>query len=207
MADTGWRNPGTVVNDSAVGQGGWLNPDNAKISNDLRARTTALVSYYLKATNFGFSIPGGATINGIVVEIERKSRFANDVEDYKVQIVKATGVFGSQNKALPGFWSTTESYYAYGNSSDLWGESWTQANINHANFGVGLSVDVDPGGTANVDHIRIKVYYTEVVGINMKLKVSAWKDADALKIKASGAWKPGVKAWQAVGGEWKVIFG
>ena len=30
------------------------------------------ISHYLKATNLGFSIPGGATINGIIVEVERK---------------------------------------------------------------------------------------------------------------------------------------
>ncbi|WP_369678271.1 hypothetical protein, partial [Enterococcus faecium] len=29
---------------------------------------TPTVSHYLKATNFGFSIPGGATINGILAE-------------------------------------------------------------------------------------------------------------------------------------------
>jgi len=31
-----------------------------------------VISHYLKATNFGFSIPTGATINGILAEIERK---------------------------------------------------------------------------------------------------------------------------------------
>ena len=31
-------------------------------------------TYYLKATNFGFSIPS-ATINGIIVEIKKKRRF------------------------------------------------------------------------------------------------------------------------------------
>lgn len=37
---------------------------------------TPKTSHYLKATNFGFSIPVGATINGILVEIEKKSAYS-----------------------------------------------------------------------------------------------------------------------------------
>jgi len=35
-------------------------------------RDVAVISHYLNATNFGFNIPAGATINGILVEIEQK---------------------------------------------------------------------------------------------------------------------------------------
>lgn len=37
----------------------------------LSASDGAATTHYLKATNFGFSIPTGATINGILVEVER----------------------------------------------------------------------------------------------------------------------------------------
>jgi len=33
------------------------------------------VTHYLKATNFGFSIPTGVTINGILVEIEKEAQY------------------------------------------------------------------------------------------------------------------------------------
>ena len=35
-------------------------------------KDTSVISHYLKATNFGFSIPVGATVNGILVEIEQR---------------------------------------------------------------------------------------------------------------------------------------
>lgn len=42
--------------------------------------TKPSVSHYLKATNFGFSIPSGTVINGILVEIEQ-SRFQGNFND------------------------------------------------------------------------------------------------------------------------------
>ena len=65
MVDTGFASPGTMANDNAVGTVAWVNPDNAKISNNAYATVNSAqsTSYYLKATNFGFSIPTGAPIN------------------------------------------------------------------------------------------------------------------------------------------------
>jgi hypothetical protein len=145
MADTGWKSPGTATNDNAVGTESWANPDNIKSSDNSYAilepessgtpidKVVKLVdsdgdvvgdnnadedewtsseievtyggssdkwgetwsvsdindsnfgvvlqiteslypsysSNYLKATNFGFEIPSGATIDGIEVVIER----------------------------------------------------------------------------------------------------------------------------------------
>ena len=75
--DTGAISPGTTADDSAVGTIVWTNPNNSKVSDNVYAIVTNAncgipTSHYLKATNFGFSIPAGATINGIVVEIEKK---------------------------------------------------------------------------------------------------------------------------------------
>lgn len=73
MATQGPYSPGTMADDSTVGTVTWVNPDNAKASDDVRAiMYYGGSSHYLKATNFGFSIPAGATINGIVVEIEKR---------------------------------------------------------------------------------------------------------------------------------------
>ena len=142
MSDSGWKSPGTVVDDAAVGTVAWTNPDNAKASDDSIAEyypgsmgepTLKLIklviggsvvgnsksnnetlhddelhdfggstdtwgntlsvsdinsssfgvvlqgeeiwinlneSHYLKATNFGFSVPSGATIDGVIVQVE-----------------------------------------------------------------------------------------------------------------------------------------
>ena len=67
------------------------------------------------------------------------------------------------NKAAIGLWnSNTEETFTYGSSSDLWGTTWTPADINNANFGVYFKAR-DSGlnfAVASVDFISVKVYYT-----------------------------------------------
>ena len=170
MASQGPLSGGTFADDATVGTVAWTNPSNAGASDDVYAVVvltvagSQLVSHYLKATNFGFSIPTGATINGIVVEIERKTDNAF-IKDNAVRIIKG-GNIGTTDKSLVANWSGTEAYFTYGSSSDLWGETWTADDINASTFGVGLSVIFNGGTTStnSVDHIRITVYYTAAVG-------------------------------------------
>ena len=50
-------------------------------------------SHFLKATNFGFSIPGGATINGILAEIERHADGATAYIDHiRITVYYTEGV-------------------------------------------------------------------------------------------------------------------
>lgn len=141
-ATVGPNSPGTMADDATVGTVTWTSPDNAKVSDDLKAiaslncgsasvtensikiiktgsiignekstgatiptsdtyisyggsadlwgtswtttdinasdfgvvfsaNETTNVSHYLKATNFGFVVPAGSTIDGILVEIEQ----------------------------------------------------------------------------------------------------------------------------------------
>ncbi|UCH81010.1 MAG: hypothetical protein JSW20_14945, partial [Nitrospiraceae bacterium] len=163
---SGPNNPSSSVDDgSNGGTQSWISPENAGAQDNSYASRNNLqneTTYYLNATGYGFVIPVGSTINGILVEVDRYAADASAINDAEVKIVKG-GVVGSQNKAAGGFWPTsdTDSYQAYGGSSDLWGETWTVADINSANFGVVLSATA--GGTKTtpyVDHIRITVYYT-----------------------------------------------
>src|SRR3989338_344188 len=59
--DQGPNFPSSVVNDTSIGDTSWDNPGNATTSNNSYASITHLtsgdVTNYLKATNFGFSIP------------------------------------------------------------------------------------------------------------------------------------------------------
>lgn len=171
MASQGPNSPGTVVDDATVGTVAWTNPDNAKVSDNVYATALdgAVTTHYLKASNLGFAIPAGATINGIVVEIERAGYDLGGgvlVKDSAVRIIKADGTVGTTNKGdTVNAWPVTDTYKTYGSSSDLWGETWTSADINDVDFGVVLSAlltETGPEGPnfANVDHIRITVYYT-----------------------------------------------
>jgi len=206
--DTGWKSPGTMASDPSVGTVNWNNPDEAKTSDNTYSSFRGLgESYYLKATNFGFAIPAGATIDGIEVHIERFATAADSVEDLLVKIVKADGNYGAENKALGGWWSIVESYFAYGGVADLWSEVWTPANINHVNFGVGLQASAANLIFGRVDHIKIKVYYTPLA-TDMKVNIAdTFEDVDSIKINIGNVWKDVVKVQINIGDLWKDVFG
>ncbi|MFZ2049017.1 MAG: hypothetical protein WAV25_01845, partial [Minisyncoccia bacterium] len=162
-AMTSVNSPTTVVDDAAIGTTVWNAPGNASASDNAYSFVSSnpgATSHYLKATNYGFAIPNDAVINGILVEVERKmSGPTPNITDNEIKIVKSDGSIGTTNKSTGALWTTTDTYVPYGGSSDLWGETWTPADINNANFGAVLSV-ITTLRTANVDHIRITVYYT-----------------------------------------------
>jgi len=121
------------------------------------------VSNYLKATNFGFSIPPTATITGIFAEIEKKDNGYSST-DNSTKIVKGGNVSGAQRANASGY-PLNDAYFPYGNSTDLWGLDWSASDINAADFGIALSsnlagMETPPPDTVYVDHIRITVYFT-----------------------------------------------
>jgi hypothetical protein len=150
--------PAGVVDDPSFGGAGWFPPGNAIASDDAWAQVApgGSPTHYLKATNFNFSIPAPAEIRGIEVLVERRSG-AGSIVDSRARIVKG-GTVGSADRALPGTWPTTDTIVTYGSPTDLWGETWTPADINNTNFGFALSV-FDNVDVAAVDHIQIRVTY------------------------------------------------
>ncbi|MEI6850998.1 MAG: polymorphic toxin-type HINT domain-containing protein [Candidatus Saccharibacteria bacterium] len=141
-ATQGPLSPRTVADDATVGTVAWTNPSDAMVSDDIWVTSGSGTTHYLKATNFGFSVPSGATINGIVVEVERKGwSAAYMVNDVNVKIVKSDGTVGATNRAdtLTNWPYSPDEYKSYGSSTDLWGESWAASDINDADFGVVLN--------------------------------------------------------------------
>lgn len=171
MASQGPNSGSTFTGTGGAGVGSWTSPGSAAASDNAYAsRTVSDVvtsTRELNATGFGFSIPSGATINGVVVEIEKsRTSTSGSQSDLAVQLVKGGTVSGS-NKAAAGDWPTTDAYTTYGTSADLWSLSLTDTDINASNFGVviraqssGLSGEKGTN-QIRVDHIRITVYYTE----------------------------------------------
>ena len=156
---------GTQADDSAVGTVAWVNPANAASSNNSYATFTGNnnVSHYLKVTNFGLSVPTDATITGIKVRIEHDVDAASECKDSTVKLVDDTGTVVGDNKNNTSYWSTTEAYVSYGSDNDLWGATWTPAQVNDSDFGVVLSAEYTTSGLAgiaSVDHIDIDVFFT-----------------------------------------------
>lgn len=189
----GPNSPQSVVSDSSTGTITWIDPLNATSSDNSYASAEGIngqISYYLKSTNFAFNIPSDATIDGIMVEIERheESSTTGSVFDAEVRLVK-NGVVSGDNKANTSLeWPLTDAYQSYGGSNDLWGLTFTPSDINNTGFGVALAVrlESDLGVVAKVDHVRITVYFTTAGGLTAEW-ISGIDQTDDGKFKISRA--------------------
>jgi len=169
MPSSGPNSCGTGTNVTGVGTIGWSNPTNIYTSNDARATInlpTSATSNYLQATNFGFSIPNGSTIDGIEVLIERRksgTSSANPIDNI-IKLVKGNVIGGTNKSAGVNWVNTIDQTFTFGSSSDLWGNTLTVSDVNASDFGVALSVswvgDKFSPGRPEVDHIQITVHYT-----------------------------------------------
>ena len=112
----------------------WTNPTRV-IANDNSNTTVAVTSGFfntvtatsqtLKATNFGFTIPSNATIDGVVATIGRYASAnsgSNWVKDNNVQLIIAGTATGNNLGLTSTNWPTGETALNYGSStSNSWG--------------------------------------------------------------------------------------
>lgn len=149
--------------DIVAGNQGWKDENNG-CAEDNNTASVSLISSgqkskLLRATKFNFAIPPTATIAGITAEI--KMRQTGGATDYRVRIVKANAATGTNQAAGGGpAVSGTLAYRTFGGPANLWGTTWTPADINNTGFGVGYAVKQTSGSpTVYVDAVRITVYY------------------------------------------------
>ncbi len=165
---------GTGANDASVGTAAWTNPGNITANEAAFSEVYSSVylvslatSNYIKATSFSFAIPVGATINGIIVTLERRDNQGTGlVLDATARLVKG-GVISGDNKASTVGWDGDFETINYGSSSDLWGLAWTAADINASNFGFVLNAtqsSAELEGEAALDYISITVHCTTTSG-------------------------------------------
>jgi MBG domain (YGX type)/Ig-like domain CHU_C associated len=163
----GPNNAGTGTNVSGIGSVAWTNPGNA-LANENSYATISLTSgntasNYLQTTNYGFSIPAGAIINGIQLTIgrfENNTASGNDIRDVAVQLIKGGSLVASNQANTGSDWPTSETAATYGGATSLWGTTWTPADINATNFGASLAINTsNTTRTGSVDYMTITVTY------------------------------------------------
>lgn len=119
---------------------------------------------YLVVSNFNFNLPTGVTITGILVEVEMSDPNGYTAES-SVRIINL-GAMSPADKSNGASYPGTDTYVAYGGSTDLWGDSWTEKAINDPTFGVAISAQRKGTGGATlgqIDDIRITVYYSFII--------------------------------------------
>ena len=114
----------------------------------------------LLTSDFALDIPDSAVIKGITVEV-RRAGDAN-VSDDSLRLVKAGAVTGAERGSSTP-WTGELEWVSYGGASDLWGETWTAADVMSADFGVALSVNYEDtvgNARAYVDQVRVTLHYS-----------------------------------------------
>jgi len=170
---TGASLPASITNNSASGSLSWSNLSNGISSNNSYISCGTLLGVlasaqtnYIQASDYGFAIPATATVCGIEVRVERNAAgllIGSSVTDKNVFLMKAGAQVGTNHASGAG-WTGSDGVSVYGNNADLWGTTWTPAQINASNFGVLFSAQMNAGLaslflTANIDAITVTVHY------------------------------------------------
>jgi len=164
MSVTAWKTSQTQNNEAFGDGNAWGNLSNITTSDDQYAACSIAkneASDYLNATNFGFSIPSTATIQGIEVQIELKSDTADTTSDQTIQLL-VNGSRSGDNKAISDSYPTSDTTRNYGGTADTWGLNLTPADVNSTDFGISIqSYSSGGASTAYIDYVAIQITYSE----------------------------------------------
>lgn len=162
---------GTGANNADAGNVAWTNPgsvtaaDGNSASSAVKSGTT---TQYLHATNFGFSIPANAIIEGVAARILKMVGALGTVQgaDHTVQLIVGGARSGNNNAQGSNWARGTLTNADYGGPGNMWGLALTPANINASNFGLAVRAQNTSGTpTFSVDAIWLQIYYSEPSGV------------------------------------------
>jgi hypothetical protein len=170
----------------------WSSPSNAAASDDSRATAALSASAgnartdFLKFSNFGFTIPVGATIDGFTFSLERSvtttSGTPRDLaiiltDDGSTPAIAGETAHESPNKASGSTWPTTDASATYGGASDLWSTGTfvvTVAEVNASAFSAwvrAFKTDGETSTTVRIDYGELTVHYTPAATGNRRRRV------------------------------------
>lgn len=171
MADD-LRYCGTGANFNDGGNVAWSNPTNIQGDTTSTAATATgftangQTSQRLRASNFGFELPTGAVVNGIIVSVEQQSANNNRNGWHTVELLKSGSESGdnkSDSSAING-----KTIKSFGANNDLWGNSLTYSDVNNSGFGVSLKIVRNSNSTTtSIFRVEITVYYTTAQNVNL----------------------------------------
>lgn len=139
---------------SAVGNV-WSTDNGILVPNDNLYAHTNGGGDPMVVSDFGFTIPQGARIDGIKVDFRRTAE--GTVSDQAVTLPKGTA---KNNGAWP--LGNTDGPYiltTYGGATDTWGATWSASDVNATTFSVTL--DIAGNGDGHADSLGVTVYYCQ----------------------------------------------
>jgi hypothetical protein len=146
---------------------GWSDTGNVNASDDAYATatlSTGQTSGFLRTNDFGFAIPGSASITGLQVDVEGSADVAT------VTLQSFALAFNNSGDASDqfGFNSGTidlinvDSSGTVGGPGDTWGAFLTPTAVNDPAFSIDFVATKSKSGTATVfiDNVRVTIFYT-----------------------------------------------
>lgn len=162
--------PDTAYDNPLTGSVAWINPLNAKDSNNIYAYDSltgvSLRSHYLEAQGFNFTIPATATIAGITVEVRGHqhnlslARAMNYMRLVKGNVIQPDSIAGTGLSGAGDTWQTL------GGCSNLWNDTtWNYLSINSPTFGVAYNattvfLTLTGHYAIYIDALRVTICYT-----------------------------------------------
>ena len=170
-----------------MGTSVWENPQNVYAADGAITTSTpqwdAQGTDYLTVSGFGFNIPSNSIIDGIIVS----PHIGGGVSGGSFSIGKVSNPIANKWENAP--------INEIGGVNDLWGTTFTVADINDPEFGVKFYLGKNPGqGATSIDYIQITVYYTPppTVTITSTAGRVVWDDAANMSVDGIC---PGVDGW------------
>ena len=150
----------------------WANTGNIVASDNSRSTYTfngifsnqSAYSSFLYASAFNAGLPSNALIQGIQISVEaQQSGGSTGTTNWNTVSLSKTGSTVGTNKGDATVIPTLENIRTFGGPTDLWGTTWTAADVNASTFGILLRpVGSVSGGNrvVGVDQVTITIYYT-----------------------------------------------
>lgn len=162
--------PKVAANVAGIGGDAWSSPMNGRFDDGVVTSftDTGSGSNYIQFTGFDLRIPSGETVKGITMEFKRyasdssSSGSGRRINDVTVSLIKAGTITGNNyaKTATADRWPLLASiaYQTYGGATDLWGTTWTPAELNASNFGVAIAAVGNRGdGTEEGDIVACRI--------------------------------------------------
>jgi hypothetical protein len=142
----------------SVAGGGFTTPNNAFAQDSAYATMTAARTQ--QYGNFGFSIPAGATIRGIVVTPVGYCN--NKSAAFNVSISWNNGTTFTAVKGTANLKGSSDITAPVGGATDTWGRTWSASEFNNASFKLKLTStgSMNSSNPLKLNYVHVTVYYT-----------------------------------------------
>ena len=156
------------TNDASAGTFAWGVPSNiTQCGVNTTAATISTAgpdtTQLLTGTNYGFAIPSGSQLKGIIVTIAKGASNGTTGSDAQVKLTLAGSTIGVDHADATA-WPTGLTTFTYGASNDEWGTVLTATDVNASTFGV-VFQGQKSGAAANklrANCVKAQVYWAKL---------------------------------------------